>query len=97
MMGFQSQYFQLKNGWYTSFLKNVFIFHKICLKSKALKTFKISTDYHIKTCHLSNRGPFRKSLVPFFRRVCALFVGFKMKPLGKTVLKLKQKQAQILP
>ena len=28
----------------------VFIFQKICFKVKVLKTFKISTDCHIKTC-----------------------------------------------
>ena len=28
----------------------VFVFQKICFKVKVLKTFKISTDCHVKTC-----------------------------------------------
>ena len=35
---------------YSSFLKKVFVFQKICYKVKVLKTFKISTDCHVKTC-----------------------------------------------
>ena len=34
----------------SSFLKKAFVFRKICFKVKVLKTFKISTDCHIKTC-----------------------------------------------
>ena len=68
--------------WYSSFLKEVFVFQKICFKVKVLKMFKISTDCHIKHIDLPNRGLFLKSLVPFFRRTYALFVGFKMKPLS---------------
>ena len=59
---------------YSSFLKKVFAFQKICSKVKALKTSNISIDCHIKT----------KSLVPFFRRIYSLSVGFDMKPLRKT-------------
>ena len=36
--------------WYTSFLRKVLVFQKTCFKVKVLKTFKIPTDYHIKTC-----------------------------------------------
>ena len=32
------------------FFKKVFVFQKICFKVKVLKTFKISTDFRIKTC-----------------------------------------------
>ena len=35
---------------YSSFLKKVFVLQKIYLKVKVLKTFKISTNCHIKTC-----------------------------------------------
>ena len=35
---------------YSSFLKKVFVLQKICFKVKVLKTFKISTDCHIKAC-----------------------------------------------
>ena len=33
---------------YYNFLKKVFLFHKICFIVKVLKTFKISSDCHIK-------------------------------------------------
>ena len=35
---------------YSSFLKKVLIFQKIRFKVEVLKTFKIFTDSHIKTC-----------------------------------------------
>ena len=35
---------------YPSFLKKIFVFQKVCFKVKVLKTFKISTDCHRKTC-----------------------------------------------
>ena len=35
--------------WYSSFLKKVFVFQKPCFKVEILKTFKISTNCHIKT------------------------------------------------
>ena len=40
---------------YSSFLKKVFLFQKICFKVKVLKTFKISSDYHRKTCRSLKR------------------------------------------
>ena len=43
---------------YSSFLKKVFVFQKICFKIKVLKTFKISTDFHRKHVNLSNGGLF---------------------------------------
>ena len=41
-----------------SFLKRVCVLQKSCFKIKVLKTFRISSDCHIKTCHLSNGGLF---------------------------------------
>ena len=35
---------------YSSFLKNVFLFQKIYVEVKVLKSFKISSDCHIKAC-----------------------------------------------
>ena len=35
--------------WYSSFLKKVFVFQKICFKVAILKTFKMSTNCHIET------------------------------------------------
>ena len=40
---------------YSSFLKKVFVFQKICFKVKVLKTFETFTDYHIKTCRSLKR------------------------------------------
>ena len=40
---------------YSSFLKKVFVFLKICFKVKVLKMFKIFTDRHIKTCRSLKR------------------------------------------
>ena len=42
-------YFQLKNA-PPVFWKGFAFFQKICFKVKKLKTFKISSDFHIKTC-----------------------------------------------
>ena len=64
------------------FLRKVFFLKKIDFKVTALKTFKISNDYHIKNPDLSNGRPFLISLLPLFRRTYALYalsVGFKMK------------------
>ena len=40
---------------YSSLLKKVFVFLKICFKVKVLKMFKIFTDHHIKTCRSLKR------------------------------------------
>ena len=40
---------------YSSFLKKLFVFQKICFKVKVLKTLKISTDCHIKRCRSLKR------------------------------------------
>ena len=40
---------------YSSFLKKVFVFQKICFKVKALKTFETFTDCHLKTCRSLKR------------------------------------------
>ena len=36
--------------WYSSFFKSVCVFQKIYFKVKVLKSFKISSDCHIKAC-----------------------------------------------
>ena len=41
---------------YFIFLKNIFAFQKICCKVEVLKTFKILSDYHIKTCRSLKRS-----------------------------------------
>ena len=62
-------------------MEKVFIFQKTYFKVKVLKTFKMSTDCHIKTCwSLKQMGIFKiPSIV--FKRTYALSVGFKVKPL----------------
>ena len=75
--------------WFSSFLKKVF--QNICFKVKVLKTFKISTDCHIKTCRSFKRRVILKSPVLFFRRTYALSVGFKIKPLRKAFSSVKTK------
>ena len=69
------------NKQYSRFFKKVVVFQKICPKVKVLKTFKSSSDYHIKTWRRTKKGGlFSKSLEPFFSRTYALSVGFKKKP-----------------
>ena len=75
--------------WTSSFLEKVFVLQKICFKVKVLKTFKISTDYHIKHADLSNKGLFWKKLS--FRRSCTFSVGFKKKPPKKMFSSVKTK------
>ena len=42
---------------YSSLSKKVFVFQKIYFIVRVLKTFKISTDFHIKSCRsLTRRG-----------------------------------------
>ena len=64
---------------YPSFLKKTFIFQKIYFKVKVLKTFKISSDYHIKACRSFKPSAILKIPSTVFRRTCALSVEFKMK------------------
>ena len=52
--------FSTKKG-YSSFLKKIFVFQKICFKVKALKTFTIFTDYQKKTSRPLKRRAILKS------------------------------------
>ena len=70
---------------YSSFLKRVCIFQKIYFKVKVLKSFKISSDCHIKACQSLKWRAILKIPSTIFRRTYALSVGFKMKPLRKSV------------
>ena len=49
---------------------------------KRLKLSLVVTEKH---ADLQNGGLFWNSLTPFFRRIYALSVGFKMKTLRKTI------------
>ena len=71
---------------YSSFLKRVCVFQKMYFKVKVLKSFNIFSDCHvIKACWSLKWRVILKSLVSFCRRTYALSVGFKMKPLRKSV------------
>ena len=82
---------------YSSFLIKVFIFQKIYFKVTVLKTFKVFTDCHIKTCRSLKRGSIlkipiiivQKSLCSF----CWLYIETSKK---KHFPVLRQKLAQIL-
>ena len=83
---------------YSSFLKNVFIFQKICFKVEVFKTFKISTDCHINTRRTLKRKATLKIPSTVFRRTYALSIGYKMKPQKKKRFQvLRQKPIQISP
>ena len=85
----------LTKNWYSSFLKKVFFFQKMCFK--VLKTFKISSACHIETWRSLERRAILNIPTTIFRGTCALFVGFKMKPLKKKRFPvLRQKPTQIL-
>ena len=84
--------------WYSQFFEKSLRFSKKIFKVEVLKTFKVSSNFHIKTCRsLKGRGILK---IPrtVFGRTYALAVGFKMKPLRNSVfLMLTQKPTQILP
>ena len=53
---------------YSSFLKKVIVFQKICFKVKVLKSFKIATDCHINTCRSPKRRAIFKILSTVFKK-----------------------------
>ena len=76
---------------YSSLLKQVFVFLKICFKVEILKTFKIFSDYHIKTCRSLKRRAILKIPSTVFRRTYDFSVGFKIKPPGQGFFCVKLK------
>ena len=64
-----------------------FAFQKIRFKVEVLKTFKISTDCHIKTRRSLKQNSILKIPSTVFRRTYALSVGLKMKPKRFSVLR----------
>ena len=64
---------------YSNFVKKVF--QKICFKIKALKTFEISSDCHIKTHRTLKRRAILKTASTFLGKTYALSVDSKTKPL----------------
>ena len=59
----------------TSFLEKAFVFQKICFKVKVLKTFKVFSDCHMKTCW--SLGLFWKSLVSFLEEPMLFLLALK--------------------
>ena len=80
---------------YSSFLKKILVFRKICFKVKVLETFKIYSGCHIKTCQSLKRSAISKISSTLFQKN----LGFKMKPLSQSACfpVLRQKPTQILP
>ena len=70
---------------YSSFLKKVFVFQKICCIVKVLKTFETFSDCHIKTCQSLKRRVILKITSTVFRRTHAPSVRFEMKTPRKVV------------
>ena len=68
------------------FFEKGFGFTEICLNVKVLKKFKSFTDCHRKTCPSLKRRAILIIGSIVFRRTYALSVGFKMKPLTKSVV-----------
>ena len=84
--------------WGSSFLKKDFVFQKICFKVKKLKTFKISTDCHIKACWSRKRRAILKITGTFLKKNLCSFCWFQNQPSKKRRFSvLKQKPTQILP
>ena len=57
---------------YSSFLKKVFVFHKIFFKVKLSKMFKVFSDSHIKTCRsLKQRAILKTRNTNFQKNLCS--------------------------
>ena len=83
--------FSTKNK-YSSFLKKVFVFHKICFKVILLKTFKISSGSHIKTSPTPKRRAVSRILTTVFQKNLCSFCWFQNETSKKKrFLVLRQK------
>ena len=69
----------------SSFFKKVCYFRKFVSKFKYWKRSKFPAIAHKKHAYLLNGGLFYKPLRPFYGRAYAFSVGFKLKPLWKSV------------
>ena len=59
---------------FSSFLKRVSVFQKICLKIEALKSFKISSNCHIRTCWSLKRRAILKRADSFLLPLSAFLI-----------------------
>ena len=83
---------------FSSFLKKIFAFQKICFKVKVLKTFETFTDCHIKTCRSLKRRAILKIPSTIFYKNLYCFRWFKNKNSKKKLFQmLSQKLTQVLP
>ena len=76
---------------YLSFLNKIFVFEKNSFKVKILKTFKIFSDRHIKTCQFLKRRAVLKILSIVFKKSRLLLVALKWKLLEKALSCVKTK------
>ena len=97
MIRFQSLVFQIKNST-PVFWKRFSFSRKSVSKLKCWNRSKFSLIIIKKHADLSDWGLFWKSLVSFFRTTYVLSVGFKMKPLRKSVFQcLDKNQPKFCP
>ena len=76
---------------YSNFLKKVFVFQKICLKVKVLKTFEISSDCHLKIGRPLKRRAILKTLVLFLEEPLLFLFALKWNLSEKSFSSVKTK------
>ena len=82
---------------YSSFLKKVFIFQKICFKVKVSKTFETFTDCHIKRCRSPKWRDILKIPSTVFKKNLCSFSWLQNRNSKKKRLRmLRQKPTQLL-
>ena len=82
---------------YSSFSEKVFLFQKICFKVKVLKTFKIFTDFHIKTWRsLKQTAILKIPSTAFERNLCFFCCIWIETPKKRRFPNSRQKRTQIL-
>ena len=81
---------------YSSFLQSTFAFQKTsCFK--VLRTFEVSSDYHIKTCQsFKRRSTVKIHSIVFWRNIMSLCLSWNKITMRKCFLLLKQKPSLIL-
>ena len=81
----------------SSFLKKVFVFQKIYFKVEVLKTFKIFTNFHIKTCQsVTRRAILKIPRTVFIEESMYFLLGLNETSKKKCFPVLRQKPTQIL-
>ena len=76
---------------YSNFLKKVLVFQKICFKVKKYWNRSKFPQFVTKTCRSLKQRAIFKIPSTIFRRIYALSVGFKVKPLGKNIFQCQDR------